>query len=535
MTRFNSLHTIFTVIFVTLFTCVMMQSMDLKTASSNPVDGLYYFKNPDNSYCLTTLLDQAVRHNRVNAVRHLLNRKANPNLINPVTGLPPLTTAILRGSWQTASLLIQAGALIKSADAHGGSPLLAAAEMGHVSMVTRLLPLYAHVDKRADAHHNGVTALMQAAQNGHNSVIIALVAAKASLDKASSDGLTALHKAVLNNHPLVVESLIKAGANRTVRDAYDKCPIDYATNDDMRKLLLNTKQPVKTAAHDIRPANDAITQSMRKVLQNTSFSEPKNIEQLNKNLIRAAQDGNPGELDSFLSQGADANGIFTQQVGTHIEQTTALCQAVQYNQLKGLNFLLKNGAKPNLAKPISGITPLFVAAFDGNTQAAVSLLDAKGDPNTPNVDGVTPLIVGSARGHKNLVKKLLYAQARVNDLAKNAFGITAVGQAAQQGFNQILATLIKAKGDVNQARTDGTTPLHNAVRNGHEKTTYLLLCADAQKDALDDEGKRPADYAKTDEIKALLMCDTTLGKKPAYKKAMKSKRKRHKRSSSGHE
>lgn len=146
---------------------------------------------------------------------------------------------------------------------------------------------------------------------------------------------------------------------------------------------------------------------------------------------------------------------------------------------------------------------------------------AKADPNVPNADGVTPVIVASNRGHINMVKKLLFFGALINESAKKAFGITALGQASQQGHDQVVTPLIKANADVNQARTDGTTPLHDAARNNHLKVADALQAAGADHDALDDEGKRPMDYAPTNEMKALLARNKKLY---MYKRAIKNKK-----------
>lgn len=528
MTRANSLDHLFTVIFLTLFACITIQSMDQTTAA---VNCHYYFRTADNTVILATPLDQAVFYNRVYVLKRLLTMNADPNHINKLTGLAQLTTAISQGSTNAAYELLNARADPNAVDVRGGSPLIAAAEKGFAALVNGLLFLKANIDQKSYPLYRRVTALMQAAQNGNIAVVKLLITAKATLNTPDIVGYTALHKAVLNRQNGVVRSLLAAGANPYKRDIYGKRPIDYATSDAIRTSLQNFRPCPATNAFDNSPANDAITHNMQQPLQETDSGLHTDIEKLNKYLIVAAQKDSADELPSFLSQGADVNAIFTQQMGTKIEQTTAACQAVQYNNLQGLQFLLKSGANPNLAKPNSGITPLFVAAFEGNAQAAILLLNANADPNTANVDDVTPLMVASTLGHKNVVKKLLFAKADANASATKTFGITALGQAAQHGLNLILTTLIKNEADVNQARIDGTSPLHNAVRNGHEETAHLLLRAGAHNDALDDEGKSPADYAKTAEMKTLLAG----GQELAMQKTVKGKRKRYKKIKSVHE
>ncbi|MFB3111225.1 MAG: ankyrin repeat domain-containing protein, partial [Gemmatimonadales bacterium] len=62
-----------------------------------------------------------------------------------------------------------------------------------------------------------------------------------------------------------------------------------------------------------------------------------------------------------------------------------------------------------------GVTPLWRASLNGDTETVKLLLDANADVNAARkTDGVTPLYVASQNGHTETVKLLLDAKADVN-------------------------------------------------------------------------------------------------------------------------
>lgn len=104
-----------------------------------------------------------------------------------------------------------------------------------------------------------------------------------------------------------------------------------------------------------------------------------------------------------------------------------------------------------------------------STEIARLLIEKGADVNAMNYDGERPLHIASLYGNVEIVKLLIDRGA-----------------------------------DVNCINPESETPLHKAARNGNIEIIKLLLAKKADKKIRDSSGKIPLDYAKTNELKALL-------------------------------
>ena len=78
-------------------------------------------------------------------------------------------------------------------------------------------------------------------------------------------------------------------------------------------------------------------------------------------------------------------------------------------------------------------------------------MQAKGDTNATNNDGVTPLLKAAQKGHTEIVTALLAAKADVN-AANKTDGVTPLYMAAAKGHTEIVTTLLEANADVNTTK-----------------------------------------------------------------------------------
>lgn len=99
----------------------------------------------------------------------------------------------------------------------GLTPLLVAAEFGHVELVQFLLDAGARIDVKTIADNHIMNALHYAAVGGFAELVQVLINAKISVEEKTSSGLTALYFAVGAGHADIVEILLRSGADDDIK------------------------------------------------------------------------------------------------------------------------------------------------------------------------------------------------------------------------------------------------------------------------------------------------------------------------------
>jgi uncharacterized protein len=135
-------------------------------------------------------------------------------------------------------------------------------------------------------------------------------------------------------------------------------------------------------------------------------------------------------------------------------------------------------------------TSLVSAAERGDRAAALKLLKAGADPNTPGPDGTTAVMWAAANDDLELVRALIAAKANVT--LKNHFGTTAITEAAIVGSEKVLDALLKAGAGPNTRNPEGETPLMAAARSGKVEAAKRLLEAGAEINATETFGGQSA-------------------------------------------
>tara|TARA_A200000113_G_scaffold210559_1_gene210515 strand:+ start:488 stop:1204 length:717 start_codon:yes stop_codon:yes gene_type:complete len=103
-----------------------------------------------------------------------------------------------------------------------GWALMAAAQEGHDSIVSRLISEGAEVNEKTD---EGIAPLAMAALDGHVNIVKRLISEGAEVNQKDEFGETALHAAIEKGHDDIVEYLISKGANTDNIEFF--CPRDY--------------------------------------------------------------------------------------------------------------------------------------------------------------------------------------------------------------------------------------------------------------------------------------------------------------------
>ncbi len=274
---------------------------------------------------------------------------------------------------------------------------------------------------------------------------------------------TPLHDACASGLADTIQLLLAAGASTEIRDIAGKTPLDLATTDEIKSLII---------AHNQRVASTSV---LTAASSQPPSRTPEEQKRLDDGLREACQRGSVEDVRNYLNRGAKINTINT-------PSWLPLHHAASRGH-KGIVQLLIDHARDN------GL------ALD---------INAKGEWNQ-----VTPLHEACTGGHLDTVKILLVNGADIN--ATNKYGLQPLHIAASEGYQDILQLLI------DHARDNGLTfdingkggshqykPLHWACQNGHLEAVKVLLENGASTEVRDANGKTPLDRAQTNEIKRLI-------------------------------
>jgi ankyrin repeat protein len=161
--------------------------------------------------------------------------------------------------------------------------------------------------------------------------------------------------------------------------------------------------------------------------------------------------------------------------------------AAAFGRIERLRVILEEDPAHSAAFSADGFTPLHLAVFGGQKDAARLLIERGAD------------VDGRSRG----------AIARVPPLATAAF-VRSVALAQ---------VLLDAGADVNGAGEGGFTALHTAAANGDDELVCLLLERGADPTIANAEGKRPADLAPEGPLRRLLVAHGVRGTGPRSTRA----------------
>jgi ankyrin repeat protein len=197
-------------------------------------------------------------------------------------------------------------------------------------------------------------------------------------------------------------------------------------------------------------------------------------------LFDAIQEGNPEEVSRLLDEDpalADAkrSGV------------SAILTAVYHRQLSIARLLRERGTNLDV----------FDASAVGDAERLRELL-AEG-PSRANAfasDGFTPLGLAAFFGNPEAARILLASGANPNLAARNGTKVAPLHSAVAGGNTEIVRELLTHGADVHARQEGGFTPLHSAAADGGEQTIRLLLAHGADRAARDDAGKTPADFAR---------------------------------------
>ena len=355
-------------------------------------------------------------------------------------------------------------------DNSGLSTLSLACIAGNNEITQHFIELGADVNAKC---LDGMTPVMYAAQNGHIECLKLLLGSGAKTTLTDNYGNTAYIWAVVpeENKPIVKKTI--------------SCLLTNDPNFNMQDVNLSNDfgdTPLMYAAYH------GDVEAVKVLVQAGANLECRN-QSLCTALMYAAHNeaGNSESVELLLKSGADVNAI-------NVDDRTPLLFACVAGNHSSVRLLLEAGASVS-TRDYEGNSALSVVSMSGHTDILELLLNSGSDVNSRNIDDRTALLLACQTGNHRIAAVLLEAGADVN--ACDFDGKSALCLASMGGFGRLVKLLLESGANVNHACRYGTTPLMQAANKGDKKVASLLLQTGADIGSRDESGNTPLIWALT--------------------------------------
>lgn len=182
---------------------------------------------------MNRLLVQIAQRDKRKTARRLLGLGADPNGDSGVNGSPLYAAAAL-GHSKMVALLLDSGAAVNAKSTRGSTPLIIAAAEGHTPVVHVLLDHGASTDVHGDTYG---TPLVAATFRCHAKVLRLLLQHGAKVNDRGGQYDTALHAVAMVGNVDIATILLDAGADVTLRDRNNSTALQVAAGAGHAELV----------------------------------------------------------------------------------------------------------------------------------------------------------------------------------------------------------------------------------------------------------------------------------------------------------
>nr|XP_019936155.1 PREDICTED: ankyrin-3-like [Paralichthys olivaceus] len=442
-----------------------------------------------------TPIDLAAEHEHVDVVKVLLKEEAKQTESHTQDMI--LHRAAMQDNWRLAELLLQSGAAVNARNNHEKTPLFYTVARSNEKTTTVLLNAGAEVD------HDVINEAIEHKQES----ILHLLLANARGALSEEELGSALFSAVRQNQHGMVTTLIDSGANVNLCDTQGYTALLLAAelgHFEVFRVLLEKQAKMDATLRDrssalhlaVHSGSVPLVQTLLEKGSDPNIAGPKGQQALHL----AAQSDRSDMVGLLIKAGAQVNAVSR-------DGLTALHLAGQQGHADTVIQLLQNKADPAVkdklgrtalhwaaSSPVESRvvdlisaktnpsttdnekkTALHLAAMEGRLNAVVSLLQHKAKGGAKDMDGSTPLHYAAAGGHASVVSTLLQSLSNKVLEERNAWRKTALHAAAEKGHDSVAVLLLQAGAKINATDYSRDTPLHCAVRGGHQEAVKGLI------------------------------------------------------------
>jgi ankyrin repeat protein len=364
----------------------------------------------------------------------------------------PVADAAMRADVEEVRSLLRSGAEVNAAQGDGMTALHWAAETGSAELA-RLL-IYAGANLEAVTRVAYYTPLHIASEAGNGAVVRGLLEAGAHVHATTRGGLTPLHNAARAGSVEAIQALLDHGADVNSREsAWGQTPLMLAGSknrvDAVRALLEGGADPAVTS----------------KVMEFSWLARQGRIAGAVRDSVLAAFRERSPNPTLWLP---DASQV---QAALRAAREHEAVEPVEAEEIVRIDWdsaqtAGRRPSGPEQAGYQGGLTALLHAVREGNTEAALALLEGRADINQRSGGDLSPpLLMAMMNGHFDLGLELLRRGADPN-LASHPSGMTPLYAVIntqwaskarypqQQAYKQQQATHLEAMEALLQAGAD---------------------------------------------------------------------------------